>query len=197
MRHVIDLTGQRFGMLTVIERAEKIGNHISWICKCDCGNVTKAITGNNLKKGHVKSCGCMYRKHGMHGSRLYSIWNGMKTRCYNKNHIHYNDYGGRGITVCEEWKDDFKAFADWAMSNGYADNLTIDRIDANGNYEPSNCEWKCMKEQSNNRRNNIIITYNGITKTIPQWADETGINYNTLRRRIERGWDIERAFTTK
>lgn len=197
MGKVIDLTGQRFGRLVVIERAGKIGSHISWICQCDCGNITKPISGNNLKKGHVKSCGCLYRKHEMHGTRLYSIWNGMKSRCYNENHIHYNDYGGRGITVCDEWKDDFQAFYDWAMANGYQEEMTIDRKDVTGNYEPSNCRWTTMKEQQNNRRNNIVITYNGKTQTLSQWANDTGIDYHKLLMRLSRGWSIERTLSEK
>lgn len=184
-------------MLTVIKRVGKIGKHVSWICKCDCGNLTEPISGNNLKKGHVKSCGCLYRKHGMTGTRLYSIWKGIKTRCYNKNHIHYENYGGRGITVCNDWKDDFRAFADWAIANGYSSELTIDRIDPNGNYEPSNCKWSAVKEQQNNKRNNILITYNGKCQTLSKWSEELGIDYHKLLMRIKRGWDIERAFTKK
>lgn len=129
--------------------------------------------------------------------RLYSIWNGVKTRCYNSNHVHYSDYGGRGIAMCHEWKDDFKTFQDWAFKNGYSEELTLDRIEPNGNYEPSNCRWTTRKEQQNNRRNNIIITYNGKTQTLAQWADEVGINYHKLLIRISRGWDAERALTTK
>ena len=142
-----DLTGQRFGRLTVLERTE-----LKWLCKCDCGN-KKIVAGGHLVSGDTKSCGCLRIKHGMRNTRLYSIWHGMKERCYNTKHKFYKHYGGRGIKVCEEWKNDFQTFADWALSHGYADNLTIDRIDVNGNYEPSNCQWATNAEQQRNKRN--------------------------------------------
>ena len=120
----------------------------------------------------------------------------MLGRCYNPNHMHFKRYGMRGITVCEEWKNNFQAFYDWAMSNGYRDDLTIDRIDNNGNYCPENCRWATMKEQCNNTRSNTLITYNGKTQTMAQWAKEIGMPYHKLVVRIARGWDVERAFTT-
>lgn len=196
MRNIVDLTGKRFGSLTVVERAGKIGNHIAWICKCDCGTVTKPIAGNNLKNGHVKSCGC-YKKHGMTGTRLYSIWAGMKSRCYNKKHIHYGDYGGRGITICDEWLNDFSAFAKWSLANGYTDELTIDRKDNTRDYSPDNCRWAAKKEQQNNRRNNIVIEYKGKSQTLLQWSEELHIDYHKLLMRIKRGWEIEKAFNKK
>lgn len=211
MPKIIDLTGQRFGKLVVIEQAGKIGNHIAWICKCDCGNITKAISGNNLKKGHVKSCGCLYRKYDVidkvemqaetcakpYSKRLYSIWASMKSRCYNEKCTNYEHYGARGITVCDEWLHDFQSFYDWAMANGYADNLSIDRENVNGDYCPENCRWATLKEQANNTRKNIVITHNGRTQTLSMWAEELGIDYHKLLMRIKRGWSPEKAFCKK
>ena len=160
-RKAIDLTGKRFGRLTVIERASiDSSKEVCWLCRCDCGNITKPIRGNDLKRGKVISCGC-YRKqliserqtiHGLENTRIYNIWNNMKYRCYNSKSNNYKHYGGRGITVCEEWKNSVQAFYEWAMSHGYSDELTLDRIDVNGNYEPSNCHWATVSEQNKNRR---------------------------------------------
>lgn len=176
---LIDLTGQRFGRLVVVERAEnrieRNGNMVvQWLCKCDCGNYT-VVRRADLTNGRTRSCGCLLQerraeilqkanrsrkngihhgmfKHGLCGTRLYRIWQGMKRRCYNSKVPDYKYYGGRGIKVCEEWKDDFQKFADWAITHGYTDNLTIDRRNVNGDYEPSNCQWVTMAEQANNRR---------------------------------------------
>ena len=199
-----DLTGQRFGRLTVVERANDYisqnGHHTTqWLCKCACGNEI-VVMANNLKRV-TKSCGCYKSEitteknitHGVSDSRLYNIWCNIKQRCYNKNNNSYKDYGGRGIIICDEWLD-FEPFYEWAMDNGYNDDLTIDRVDNNGNYEPSNCRWVDIKTQSNNKRNNHYITYNGKTQTLAQWSDELNINYNKLWARIKYGWSIDRAF---
>ena len=162
-----NLIGQRFGKLTVIGRAENSNTgKTRWLCKCDCGNMKKnSVDSHSLKTGKVKSCGCLYREsnnknariHGLTKSRLHLIWSGMKARCNNPKANGYMQYGGKGVTVCDEWTHDFKTFYDWATANGYADNLTIDRIDVNGNYEPSNCRWVSWKVQENNRSNNRIV----------------------------------------
>lgn len=134
-----DLTGEKFGRLTAIQY-EKTGNSLKWICKCECGKTVKAY-GYDLQRGRVKSCGCRKERHGGKYSRLYTIWAGMKKRCNNPNHMHYKYYGGKGVKVCAEWETSFEPFRDWALSNGYRDDLTIDRIDSSGDYTPNNCQW--------------------------------------------------------
>lgn len=135
-------------------------------------------------------------KHGMVGTRIYNIWKDMKRRCYCKTRKDYSRYGGRGITICDEWLHDFQAFFDWAMVNGYKDDLTIDRIDSNKGYSPDNCRWATIKEQDNNKRNNRLLTYNGKTQTVTQWAEDLNINESTLRSRIDRGLTDEQVLTT-
>lgn len=141
-------------------------------------------------------------KHGgwTNNRHLYTVWSDMLSRCRNQNHKQYKDYGGRGIIVCEEWKD-FPTFREWAFATGYVDGdnrekCTIDRIDVNGNYEPSNCRWANRKVQMNNRRVNVLLTYNGETKTLAQWAEALGICYSTITSRYCRGWSIERIANT-
>lgn len=143
---------------------------------------------NAIKKSNTK--------HGFSDKeRLYDLWCHMKQRCQNPTDKRYSLYGGRGITICEEWSD-YSIFRKWALSNGYANDLTLDRIDNNGNYEPSNCRWTTQKVQSNNRRTNRIITHNGVSHTLSEWSDITGIKWCTIRRRIEVGWSVEQALTT-
>lgn len=207
MSKLRDLTGQRFGKLIVIERAE---NYIQpngqkktkWKCICDCGNEIVTV-GHNLTRGVCTSCGCvrkekvikMNKTHGKSNHILYSKWEHIKDRCLNPNDKGYKNYGGRGIKICDEWIDSFETFYNWSMQNGYKEGLTIDRIDVNGNYEPSNCRWVTMKEQSNNKRNNIYIEYNGEIKTLKQWCDELNMNYKKIHNRLYKlKWEVTRAF---
>ena len=133
-------------------------------------------------------------RHGMRYTRIYNIWRSMRQRCSNPKCKNYKNYGGRGITVCQEWED-FQTFYDWAMSNGYAEDLTIDRVDVNGDYEPSNCRWVSYKIQANNKSDSKFIEVNGISHTIAEWSDITGIQKATIWARLQKGWSIERAIT--
>lgn len=198
------LEGQRFGNLTVIrETGRNEYGDVLWLCKCDCGNnhIVKSV---NLVHGYVKSCGCMRNQmisdanktHGKVGTRIYNSWHCMKSRCYNANNEHFKDYGARGITVCEEWKDNFQAFYDWAMSHGFREDLTIDRIDVNKGYTPENCRWATAKEQQRNRRITIFLDYNGERKPLAEWAEIKGINRKVLERRIRNHWSVKRALET-
>lgn len=195
-----DMKGQKFNKLTVLEYAGTNKHHsATWKCKCDCGNEIIA-TGHNLRTNHTKSCGCLIKeeknntKHNMSRTRQYKIWAGMKKRCTNINYPHFNDYGGREIKVCDRWLESFENF--WEdMQEGYSDNLSIDRIDNNGNYEKSNCKWSNREEQSNNRRNNIIVTYNGVTDTLKRICDLNGFKYQTVFARIKyQNMPISEAF---
>lgn len=209
MKTVKDLTGQRFGRLVAIEKISAKGIATKWLCMCDCGKKVSVLT-HSLISGNTSSCGCLHReklaennkiskrKHGMTGTRLYRIWGGMKRRCYEIANKDYERYGARGIIICDAWLTDFQFFYEWAMSNGYKDDLSIDRIENDGNYEPSNCKWTTVKIQNNNRRTNHLINFNGKTQNLNQWADELGINRVSLRGRISKlGWSIERALTER
>ena len=199
-----DLIGKVFGRLTVIERVEnnKDGRTM-WRCKCECGNDC-IILGKNLLNGGTKSCGCLKleinrkinRRHGMTNTPLYKKWQVMNTRCNNPNRDHYQWYGGKGIKVCEEWRK-FENFYDWAMASGYREGLTIERIDINKDYEPSNCKWITLKEQSFNKANTRWLTLNGKTQSLTKWAEEIGLPVKTLQTRINKyKWSDEKALTT-
>ena len=201
-----DIKGQKFGKLTVLERAEDFigpaGRETQWLCKCDCGN-TVVVRGHSLRNGHTKSCGCAVieasTKHGMHNTRIYTEYMKMKHRCLNNNNPSYFRYGGRGITICDEWlgENGFINFYNWSITHGYADNLTIDRINNDGNYCPENCRWVDMKTQANNRSNNNIIEYNGTKHTVSEWANIYGLEYYNLYNRIfNLNWPIDKALNT-
>lgn len=193
----IDLTGEKYGKLIAIKKCgkNKSGNTL-WLCKCECGKETKVCI-SNLRGGHTKSCGCYAieqvrlkkagLKHGKSHTRLYHIWQGMKARCTNIGSRDYSDYGGRGIRISKEWENSFEKFYSWAMSNGYKDNLTIDRIDVNGNYEPLNCRWVDVKTQNRNKTTTNYISLNGITKSIGEWHELLGIPVSTIVNRKNKG----------
>lgn len=208
---LIDLSNQTFGKLIVLYRVypNKVSNkHTYWKCRCECGKEI-VTSSNHLRTGHTQSCGCMHNakkgknnpsyKHGKKHTRLYRIWSGMKGRCLNKNNKKYKNYGARGIKVCNDWLDKqngFINFYNWAINNGYKGDLTIDRFDVNGNYEPNNCRWATIKEQNMNKTTTRYAIYKHKKKTIMEWAEEYNIKYSILIRRIDRGWNVEKALLT-
>lgn len=201
MSKFIDLTGKKFAMLTVVSRSENSSRgEARWNCVCECGNTT-TVSGKNLKMGAVKSCGCLLRRphdtHHLSNTKLYRIWNAMLQRCNNKNYSAYKYYGAKGVSICKEWANNFLAFYEWSIANGYSDELTIDRIDYNGNYSPDNCRWVDRKVQANNRTFCKMIEYNGKTQTLMQWCEELGLNYKRVHSRLYRlGWTFEKAIST-
>ncbi len=192
--------GQKYGYIEILEKTSKRkDNYIVYKCKCHkCGKIVEKTLEH-----HTITCGCYDRHHnnfyknGLSGTKLRYIYANMKERCYNPKNKSYKHYGKRGIIICNEWLSDFENFYNWAIANGYKDNLTIERIDVNGNYEPKNCKWADYYEQMNNRTNTIKLTYNGTTKALTQWAREYNIEISTLRSRISRGWSVERALNEK
>ena len=200
MGSAVNLTGLRFGHLTVIEDSgERQHGSIIWLCRCDCGNTTKANSAV-LRRGDKKSCGCVRSKgnlrHGMCHSRIYRIWRNMIRRCEDNNSASYKLYGAKGISVCNEWHD-FNQFYKWAVENGYRNDLTIDRIDNCKDYCPSNCKWSDLYEQANNRSCCIYYEIGGKALTLSRWCREFGIPYQCAYNRIHKlGWEPERALTT-
>ena len=198
-----DLRGQKFGKLTVLCRLYNTKGHKTyWLCVCDCGNLAE-VRSDSLYNGNTKGCGCLNHEpknihHGKYCTRLYRIYYNIKKRCYNhKDENNYNYYGGRGITMCDEWKNDFMNFYDWAVNNGYKEGLTIDRIDVNGNYEPSNCRWITMKQQGRNKRNNKVYTIKGNARCLSEWCEILGLKYQCVWKRLNRGWSIEKALALR
>ena len=211
MRKTINLVGNRYGMLTVIEqRGSTTSKNAIWFCRCDCGGFALVAAGDLRRDrkdrkggGGTKSCGCLRKtepaksnkRHGMFGTRIYNTWSGMRNRCENSSHRSARNYHDRGISVCEEWLK-FDAFYSWAMNNGYNDSLTIDRIDNDLGYNPENCRFVTMFEQQSNKRNNAMLTAMGETKTKAQWSRDTGIDQGTLGSRLKRGWSVSVALST-
>lgn len=203
MPKLIDLTGKRFGRLTVIKREEGEYNTAHWECKCDCGKIC-IVQGRKLRDGLTKSCGCLQReiaknnhtKHGKSKHPLYSVWKGMRNRCNNRKDSKYKYYGGKGVKLCADWED-FQSFFDWSIKSGYSDGLTIDRIDNNKGYCPENCRWVTIEFQSRNRSNCFYITHNGVTMTASEWERATGVCRKTIIYRISHGATAEEALFKK
>ena len=187
----IDMTGQRIGHLTVIRRNGMKGHNTGWLCQCDCGREI-TVAGQYLRSGQTMCADCKNKnerfwKHGMSKTRLFNIWSHMKNRCNQPKCDSYKHYGGRGIKVCNDWCNDFNSFKEWALSNGYSDNLTLDRIDVNGNYEPSNCRWVPQKQQARNQRRTIYVeTPDGIM-TISEAAEKYNLEYACILYRYHQG----------
>lgn len=191
-----DLTGKRFNLWIVVSRAQNKNGRIYWNCRCECGT-ERPVLGQNLVNGTAKSCGCLNRllaskrmKQMSHrdyetGTRLYEIWKNMKARCSPRDTT--GRYYSRGIRVCDEWKNNYAAFMNWAIQNGYTNELTIDRINNDKGYYPENCRWATYKEQGNNKSTNRHIVFNGVKKTMSQWADELNLSYSTIKYRVNNG----------
>ncbi len=203
MSNYIDLSGQKFGRLTVIERLFERRNHdyrsALWLCRCDCGNEVRTYAGY-LKSGNTKSCGCLHKeavtKHGFRHLPEYNIWRGMLDRCYNKETAAYPRYGGRGITVSDEWKESFEAFYR-DMGTRPSEDYSIDRKDNDKGYSKENCRWATSEEQMRNRSNNVYYEKDGEKKLLKQWCNELGLNISTVYDRIRRGWTFEEAIVPK
>jgi hypothetical protein len=200
-----NLLGQVFGRWTVIafDESVKAYEKSRWICKCECG-VEKSVLQDSLLAGRSLSCGCYEyeltsirsRTHGESSTHLYKAWNSMKERCLYEKFPGYKDYGGRGIVICDEWVNDYLTFKEWALNNGYAKTLSLDRIDVNGNYTPQNCRWITMSEQQHNKRTNVFLEYNGERHTLAQWGMITGLGKSTIISRKNKGWSVEQILTT-
>lgn len=206
MSQRVDITGKKFGRLTVLEHAgQSEGRQSMWLCRCDCGQ-ERIVRGRNLRTGHTLSCGCHNREavskmlvkrnttHGKSRSRTYRSWAKMKERCNNSQCKDYDNYGGRGITVCHRWEESFEQFL--ADMGECPAGMSIDRIDNDNGYSPGNCRWASKKAQNNNTRANHFLEYNGQKKTISEWAEITGINAHTIHTRLRDGWSVEKALST-
>lgn len=196
-----DLSNKKFGRLLVLKRVPSTSKSIRWLCLCDCGK-HKEVESYQLKRGSIISCGC-YKKeigkrsetHNMTNTHLYSEWTNMKRRCYQKSINGFDSYGGRGIIVCDEWKNSFENFMKWSFKNDYDESLTLERIDVNGNYEPSNCSWITIKKQQWNKRNTIFIEFDNEIKSLCEWCEILGVNKNTARWRYYKGLSSSEIFS--
>lgn len=210
MSKLNDLTGKKFGRLLVIERRANKKGKTYWFCKCDCGNYT-TVMATKLASGETKSCGCirkentskMFAKHHLTKKSLHNAWLNMKNRCDNPKFVEYKHYGGKGVTYCNEWRN-FENFMFWALSNGYSDKkdangrnlLSLDRIDTNGNYEPSNCKWSTRIEQARNKTNNKRYDYEGNIYCLSALAEISPVTVDTIRLRLKKGWSVKLAVET-
>lgn len=199
----LDLIGEKYGRLTVIEKLpERKNGNVMWRCRCECGNYDTVSTGE-LRYGRHTSCGCYQkerasqanRSHGQSKTRLYRIWCAMIKRCENPNAEGYENYGGRGVSVCTEWRNSFETFRDWSLTHGYTEKLTIDRNDVNEGYCPENCRWADRVDQMNNTRRTRHFEYGGRVHTLREWSNITGIPFTRLKGRLQRGWSIEKTLT--
>jgi len=189
----VDIVGRKFGKLLVLSKVENKGKNTAFLCRCDCGK-EKSILTCNLLSGKSASCGCIRgvklgnfaRTHNLSKTRIYRIYKGMKQRCLNKKNPAYKYYGGRGIVICKEWLNDFKLFHKWAEKNHYSELMTIDRINSDGNYEPSNCRWVSYHKQQNNKRNSFFITVDGEKLTVAEWAEKKKTKQQTLYDKFYR-----------
>jgi hypothetical protein len=196
-----DLTGQTFGRLTALEATpERRNGNVGWACRCECGKVVVVASGN-LRSGNTKSCGCLQgdtiathgaSRHGVR-AREYRTWKAMFTRCYNPNARYFSRYGGRGIRICERWRD----YADFLADMGPCPpGYTLERINNDGNYEPGNVRWATQAEQMRNTSRTRLLTHDGITLCLLDWATRRGLTFSTLHHRLDRGWPIDRALNT-
>jgi len=194
-----EMIGEKFGRLTVMSESEKQGIHRAWNCSCECGG-TKTALGTNLRRGLTGSCGCLHKErasdanstHGLSRAPIYAVWRNMLARCANPEDV---DYGGRGIDVCAEWKFSFESFHR-DMGDPPTEEHSIDRLDANGNYEKSNCRWATDTQQARNKRSSRIVTFSGLTCTLAEHCERSNLNYTTIHQRLRRGWSIEKSLTT-
>lgn len=197
------MINEKFGRLEVILKSNiKKHNRVTYECICDCGNMI-LVTGNALKSGNTTSCGCLRKDfnnretHGLRDHRLYNVYHNMIARCYNEKFKFYYRYGGRGIIVCKEWFDEFICFYNWAISSGWEDGLEIERVNNDGNYEPTNCKWVTRKQNVRNRNNTSMIEISGNKIPLAEVAEKFGLNYGTLWQRIYKlKWPIEKAINT-
>ena len=190
-----DLTGKQFGKWTVLYEAPRKSGKVYWLCRCECGTKGHVRT-SDLRSGKSRSCsvcGKTSTVHGMHGTPEYIVWKRMRARCTNSATAEYGNYGGRGIRVCTRWHEFSLFFAD--MGPRPSPKHTIDRIDNDGDYSPDNCRWATRKEQNRNSRKNRLLTFNGETRCLAEWAELTGMKPNTLAMRLRRGWSIELTLT--
>ena len=204
-----DIAGKKYNRLTLVRPAYKKGTRWIWECLCDCGNIT-FLESYAVKSGHTKSCGCLYletrgKTRLVHGgckelASLYHIWENMKARCFNPKSANYSHYGARGITVCDEWRQDFQSFINWSVANNYEYGLSIERLNVDGNYEPTNCKWIPRNAQGRNKRNSRRVIVDGEEVSLSEYfysqKAEESIDYYNFSCRISLGWTLEKALST-